>query len=198
MHPQWRALLTRFVLGAAVLAALGIGVASQLPKPSASSPTPTPTPTVLGEVPSTAQEKAVVSRVVDGDTIKIMEDGKESTVRLIGINTPETVDPQKPVECFGPAASDYTKNLLTGQTVFLDSDATQQDMDHYGRLLRYVYLPDGLFVNEKLVRDGYATEYTYDRPYRFRTEFLQAQAEAREADLGLWAACAATPDPLNT
>lgn len=129
---------------------------------------------------------SVVS-VVDGDTFKVSIDGKTETLRLIGINTPETVDPRKPVECFGKEASNKAKQLLTGQKVRLEADPTQDDRDIYGRLLRYAWLEDGIFFNKAMISEGYAYEYTYKLPYKYQSEFKQAQAEAENNKRGLWA-----------
>ncbi len=128
-----------------------------------------------------------VMKVVDGDTIDVDIDGKKESVRLIGINTPETVDPRKPVQCFGVEASDKAKETLNGKNVTLKADATQSNRDKYGRLLRYVYLEDGTNFNEMMVRDGYAYEYTYDVPYEYQAEFMAAQQEAKNEERGLWA-----------
>jgi micrococcal nuclease len=136
-----------------------------------------------------------VVRVVDGDTIAVEIDGANITVRLLGIDTPETVDPRKPVQCFGKEASDETKSLLTGKTVRLGFDSSQGTpcavgtCDAYGRTLAYVFLPDGTDINETLIAQGFAREYTYDRPYAYQAEFQEAEARAREAKLGLWRAC---------
>lgn len=86
-----------------------------------------------------------VSQVVDGNTIKVDLNGTIETIRLIGINTPETVDPRKPVECFGKEASDKAKALLSNTNVSLEADPTQGERDKYGRLLRYVFMEDGTF-----------------------------------------------------
>lgn len=128
---------------------------------------------------------AKVTRVVDGDTIQVDIDGDKFTVRLIGIDTPETVAPRKEVECFGKEASDFLKNLIDSKTVELVEDKTQGNTDRYGRLLRYVFL-DELNVNLKLVEQGYAYEYTFRSPYNFQTEFKNAQNEAMQNQLGLW------------
>jgi micrococcal nuclease len=130
---------------------------------------------------------AAVVRVVDGDTIVVKMNDKEETVRFIGINTPESVDPRKPVECFGKEASARMKELLKDGKVRLESDPSQAGADRYGRILRYVYLPDGTDINLKMIQDGYAFEYTYDIPYEKQTEFKKAQQEAMEAKRGLWA-----------
>lgn len=129
---------------------------------------------------------AEIVRIVDGDTIVVSLGGKEEKVRLIGVNTPETVDPRKPVECFGKEAKEYMKQLLSGKKIRLEADTTQQERDRYGRLLRYIFLENGLLVNQVLIRDGYAYEYTYDLPYKYQSEFKKAETDARNAGRGLW------------
>jgi len=128
-----------------------------------------------------------VVKVIDGDTINVNIGGITETIRLIGINTPETVDPRKPVECFGIEASNKAKELLTNKKVRLEADPTQGERDKYDRLLRYIWLEDGTFFNKKMISDGYAYEYTYDTPYKYQAEFKQAETEARLAKRGLWA-----------
>jgi len=127
-----------------------------------------------------------VTNVVDGDTIDVSIDGKVERLRLIGINTPETVDPRKPVECFGVEASQKAKSLLTGKKVYLENDITQGELDKYNRLLRYVFLEDGTSFNLMMIKEGYAYEYTYDIPYKYQTEFKNAQKEAMASKAGLW------------
>ncbi len=145
------------------------------------------TPTVA-EV-KIATNSAQVTKVVDGDTIKVSINGNEETVRLIGINTPETVDPRKPVECFGPQASEEAKKVLSGQSVTLESDPTQDARDKYGRLLDYVFLADGTNFDLFMIRQGFAREYTYKYPYKHQQEFKNAEALAKQEKLGLWSAC---------
>lgn len=128
-----------------------------------------------------------VVKVVDGDTIAILMNGKSVTLRLIGIDTPETVDPRKPVQCFGKAASDKAKELLAGKTVRLEFDASQGTLDKYGRTLAYVFLADGIFFNEYMIAAGYAHEYTYNLPYKYQVGFKEAEKRAREEKKGLWA-----------
>lgn len=130
-----------------------------------------------------------VVKVVDGDTIHVNINGIVEKIRLIGINTPETVDPRKPVECFGPEASSRAKDLLQSKQVYLEKDQSQQDRDRYGRLLRYVTTKDGLFYNKEIIRQGYANEYTYKYPYKYQQEFMQAESIARQEKLGLWGEC---------
>jgi micrococcal nuclease len=142
---------------------------------------------------------AAVVKVVDGDTVDVNLDGQEVTLRLIGINTPETVDPRRPVECFGREASAKAKELLDGQTVRLESDPSQGERDKYDRLLRYVWLPDGRLFNLEMVAQGYAYEYTYETPYKYQAEFKQAEQAARDSQAGLWApsTCAGEQRPAD-
>lgn len=128
-----------------------------------------------------------VVKVVDGDTIHVDIEGKNETVRLIGINTPETVDPRRPVECFGKQASDKAKEILSGRRVRIETDSSQDVRDKYGRLLGYIYRDDGLFLNKFMITEGYAYEYTYRLPYKYQTEFKAAQKSAEAAEKGLWA-----------
>ena len=144
------------------------------------SPNP-PASSILGE-----QSLAKVTSIVDGDTIKVQQNGVVNTVRLIGINTPETKDPRKEVECFGAEATLHLKNLIENKSVQLESDSTQGDTDRYGRLLRYVFLDDGTNINLKMIEDGYAYEYTYSKPYYYQNDFIEAEEYARENQLGFW------------
>lgn len=127
-----------------------------------------------------------VVKVVDGDTLDVEIDGKIERLRLIGIDTPETVDPRKEIQCFGIEASNKAKELLTGRYVSLESDETQGERDKYKRLLRYVILPDGTNFNKYMISEGYAHEYTYDEVYNYQAEFKQAETSARESGKGLW------------
>ena len=150
----------------------------------------TETASVISVLPksatSTDADLVPVTRVIDGDTIVVKVADVEEKVRFIGMDTPETVDPRKPVQCFGKEASDETKKLLTGQEVLLKSDPTQDNKDKYGRLLRYVYLSDGTFIDELLIKEGFAREYTYKIPYQFQKKFKADQASAKLSELGLW------------
>lgn len=125
-----------------------------------------------------------VIEVVDGDTIKVSDGSSEKTVRLIGIDTPETKDPRKPVQYYGKEASAFTKDLLELRHVNLQKDIS--DTDRYGRLLRYVYLGDGTLVNEKLLREGYARVSTFPPDVKFADLFVEAERDAREHRRGLW------------
>ena len=134
-----------------------------------------------------------VHRVVDGDTVVIIHNGKPTPVRLIGVDTPETVHPQKPVEVFGKEASAFTRNLLSGESVYFRFD--QEKTDKYGRLLAYLYrVPDGLFVNLEIVRQGYGHAYT-QYPFKHMELFRHYERQARQANKGLWNKQTSTEQP---
>lgn len=124
-----------------------------------------------------------VVRVIDGDTIEI-EGGER--VRYIGIDAPETVDPEKPVECFGKEATGKNKELVEGRTVRLEKDTTERDK--YNRLLRYIYIGNN-FINLELVRLGFARSATYPPDTKYQKEITAAQQEAEKSKSGLWTAC---------
>ncbi len=127
-----------------------------------------------------AQAGYAVERVVDGDTVILRDVG---SVRLIGVDTPETVDPREPVQHFGIEASAFLRSLLTGQTVRLEYDF--QRLDKYRRTLAYLYLADGTFVNREIIRQGFGHAYlTY--PFKYAEDFRAAEREARDAERGLW------------
>ena len=139
---------------------------------------------------------ATVERVVDGDTIVVRVSGRRERVRLLGIDTPESVKPNTPVQCFAKEASDRTKHLLpNGSPIRLVRDVEARDV--YQRLLAYVYrVSDGLFVNLALTRDGYASTLTYPPNVAHAGEFTEAVAAARKANRGLWARCGGPHAPL--
>ena len=132
---------------------------------------------MLLAAPATAQ---LVERVVDGDTIIVQGIGR---VRLIGVDTPETVHPNRPVEFFGKEASAFTRRMLEGKRVRLEYD--QERQDRYGRTLAYVYLADGTFANAEIIRRGYGHAYTRF-PFRHMESFRQFEREARSNRRGLW------------
>lgn len=125
-----------------------------------------------------------VERVIDGDTIIVRLDGRRERVRYIGINTPETHHPHMAVQPYGPEATEANRGLVAGGDVVLELDA--EPRDKYGRLLAYVYLPDGTFVNAVLVEEGYAQVMTVPPNVRHADEFRRLEREARAADRGLW------------
>lgn len=133
-----------------------------------------------------AGETASVVRVVDGDTIVVRIDGREERVRYIGINAPESVTPDRPVECFGREASAANAALVAGKQVRLERDIS--DRDRFGRLLRYVYV-DGTLVNAELVRQGYARAITIQPDTRESGRLRDLEREAQAAGRGLWSVC---------
>lgn len=169
----------------------GGGSSSSSSKPASTTtsaqavPVATPVPTPKAEEKNLCSGKtsctATVDKVIDGDTITL-DTGEK--VRYIGIDTPETVDPKRPVGCFGKEASDKNKELVEGKEVKLKKDVSEKDK--YGRLLRYVYVNDSL-INDLLVRDGYAYSYSYPPDIAKQDQFREAQREARESKRGLWA-----------
>lgn len=158
-----------------------------LPGPASGTPTnPTATPR-----PDLAP--ATVTRVVDGDTIVVEISGREYKLRYIGINTPEVVDPRRPVECFGQEARDYNEELVLGRTVGLEKDLSETD--EFGRLLRYVWIGDEM-VNATLVREGYAQASAYPPDVKYQDLLSSLQSEAAGEGRGLWGAvCQATSSP---
>jgi endonuclease YncB( thermonuclease family) len=129
-----------------------------------------------------------VNHFVDGDTIAINMNGSIETIRMIGIDTPETHKPNKPIQCYGPEAAAFTKKLIGGQSVRLKADSQDTNRDRYGRLLRYVYLPDGRIVESELIKSGYGFAYTLF-PFEKKDEFTADMKAAQAAHKGLWTAC---------
>jgi micrococcal nuclease len=146
------------------------------------------TPTLLVAPPG----MYTVVRVDDGDTIVVDMAGTEEKIRFIGLDTPETQDPRKPVQCYGQAASAQAKSLIGNGPVRLESDPLSSNRDRYNRLLRYVYLSDGQLVNLAMIEQGYGFAYL-SFPFTKSDEFAAAQTTAREQNRGLWSSC--TPQP---
>jgi micrococcal nuclease len=137
-----------------------------------------------------------VVRVVDGDTVDLLIDGKNTRVRLIGVDTPETVDPRKPVEEYGKEASRFTTNLLLGEDVWVEQEP-DNTVDKYGRSLYYLYrAPDGLFVNLEIVRQGYGHAYTI-YPFKYMELFRYYEKKASDNGKGLWAASTGANDTIK-
>ena len=183
-----RGLSPRRLVGAAV-ALFAVTLALGLPGcgRTASGPPVQPSGAAPGEAASLpAGLDTEVERVVDGDTLVVAGGHR---VRLIGVDTPETKDPRKPVQCFGEQASAYVSSLLReGEAVRLVGDVEERDV--YGRTLAYVYrLVDGLFVNAALVREGYAHVLTIPPNVAHADEFVALARDAREAGRGLWSSC---------
>ncbi len=138
--------------------------------------------------PKMPSDVASVIKVIDGDTIILRLQGAIETVRLIGVDTPETVHPTKPVECFGPEASAFTHSVLKPKTqVRVQRDVEARD--RYQRLLVYLYLIDGTFVNQELLRLGFARTMNIAPNTVFATNFASIETAARKNQIGLWLKC---------
>jgi micrococcal nuclease len=173
--PVWAVLIVALVVGAQYFGWL----------PTSSSTVEQTTQTATSSQPGTY----AIDHFVDGDTIAIKMNGKTESVRMIGVDTPETHKPNTPVQCYGPAAAAYTKQLIGTGRVRLESDSQSTNRDRYDRLLRYVYLPDGRLLEAELIKNGYGFAYT-QFPFSKSDEFTQFQADAKAANKGLWGNCA--------
>jgi micrococcal nuclease len=180
------------LLALALVAIFTIALVQAVLEPEApvAAPTraPTPVAAVLDEYPQMPQglERGLIVNVVDGDTADVEVRGQRERLRLIGLDTPETVAPRRPVECFGREASARAHELLEGQSIFLEADPTQGERDRYNRLLRYIWLPDGRLFNLEMIASGYGHEYTFNAPYKYQAQFREAQQRAETQALGLW------------
>ena len=143
--------------------------------------------TLLRPSPASSVESAEVSRIVDGDTIKVILGSRSETIRYIGIDTPETKHPNTPIECFGPEASLFNQKLVSGKRVLLEKDTTNRDRD--GRLLRYVWVEGVGLVNQILVENGYAQVSSFPPDVKYESILLSAESVAQENKTGLWSAC---------
>ncbi len=168
-----------------VTVVLGLSACSLSTAPN-SSPTIQGTPTKSGPAIG-GSETVTVQRVVDGDTFIALEGTHRFRVRLIGVDTPETVKPGAPIGCFGPEASAYAHMTLTGKQVRLVYDVDRYD--RYRRVLAYVYLGK-TFFNLELVQRGYAVVETVPPNVAHVDDFVEAQRAARASRAGLWLACA--------
>ncbi len=151
-------------------------------------------PTQVRTFTPDSRESALVTRVIDGDTVEVSLNGKSQTVRYIGIDTPETKHPSKPIECFGPEASQFNEELVAGKQVLLEEDIT--DRDRYGRLLRYVWLEEVGLVNQILVENGYARVSTYPPDVKYEPLLIAAESLAQADGIGRWSACS-EPSPSH-
>ena len=133
-------------------------------------------------LPELNQSYHNVINVVDGDTIDVNINGETKRIRLIGIDAPEMSEN----ECYNNESFEKIKELLLNKKVSLEVDSTQDDKDKYNRLLRYVFLEDGTNLNLYMIKNGYAVEYTYNKPYKYQLEFKEAQALAKSETKGLW------------
>ena len=188
------------VLVGAIGIGIGLGVAFLIPSlkdPDTAEANQASVSTALKDDSATSSDEELVEdeseeefydviKVVDGDTIAISLRGKSETIRLIGIDTPETVDSRVAVQCFGKEATAKLKSVI-GKRVSIEKDEEEGERDKYGRLLAYIYTEEGLFLNKYMIEQGFAFEYMYDDPYKYQKEFKAAQASAKAAKKGLWA-----------
>ncbi|MBI4088398.1 thermonuclease family protein [Candidatus Kaiserbacteria bacterium] len=176
-----------FALALAAAGAGAVRVADYAITPVATDSPQAATTTATSRTPEAAPDTYPVVEVVDGDTIDVHMNGETTRLRLVGMDTPEVVDPRKVVQCFGKEASAEGHRLLEGQWVRLEYDAVAGTFDKYGRTLAYVFRADGLFYNEYMIANGFAHEYTYSgQKYTYQAQFKAAQKAAEEALLGFW------------
>lgn len=172
--------LLRLWLLATVCVALGISAHAETEAVEPNAPPAYPRPDFTESV------AYPVAGVIDGDTVTLWIDGERVRVRMVGVDTPETVHPQRPVEAYGREASRFTANLLLGEAVYLQYPEGQSNTDHYGRTLAFLFrAPDGLFVNLEIVRQGYGHAETR-WPHQYLDLFRHYQQTARESQRGLW------------
>ena len=168
----------------------------------AEEPTTPPKPTRSTPPPQQPRDKPqrkplvryLVTRVIDGDTVELAKGGG-TTVRIIGIDTPETVHPSEPVECGGPEASAAASRLLTGKHVRLVYDPSQGRVDTYGRTLGYLLVPGLGDFGLAMLRRGHAAEYTYDSAYTMQSQYIRAESRAQRLGAGVWDACGGVDTP---
>lgn len=131
-----------------------------------------------------------VLRVIDGDTIQVLIDGKPVMVRLLGIDTPETSTKRTGYkECYGKEATEYAKSLLIGKTVRIEVDATQDSKDKYGRMLAHVFFSWGRYYQEESIKNGYGFRYVYKKPTKYDSRLKVAENFAKKNNLGVWKWC---------
>jgi endonuclease YncB( thermonuclease family) len=151
------------------------------------------TPQALPPIPVTPVEATEVVRVeasllkvVDGDTLTVMLNGVETKLRLIGIDTPELASATQSEQCYASQAKQRLQQITQGKKLLLEKDPTQGEVDKYGRSLVYLFLPDSVNINLQLINEGYAREYTYNKPYKYKQDFLAAELRAKNLQIGVW------------
>jgi micrococcal nuclease len=181
----WRQLSRTPMVRSGIILVLSLAATVSLAWPRPFPATQTPVPNLVAPDLARLQECALV-RVIDGDTIVVADNGTSTTIRLIGVDTPEVLDPRKPVQVYGVEAGRFLRNLLVGETVYLEDSEGPSILDKYGRRLCYVYrAPDGLFVNAEIVRQGYGHAYT-TYPFKYLEAFRALEQRARDLQKGLW------------
>ena len=130
-----------------------------------------------------------VVKVTDGDTINVMVDGAKVKIRIIGIDTPETVSTSDPIQCFGPESSAYAEKIFEDSSVFLEYDDSQGLLDKYDRTLAHVWTEDKTLYAAEAIRNGFGREYTYSADYEYKGMYLENQSKAKASSSGLWGTC---------
>ena len=175
--------MTKWIIGVIAALAIALGVAA----PAQAYPT----------MPPGVQGPFTVTKVVDGDTIWVDNNGQRLKIRMIGLDIPETLDPREPVQCFGVEASAQAKTILGGQSVYLETDPSQDTVDRFGRTLAYVWTASGRLFNLDMITDGCAFEYTYDLPYRYQADFKAAVRFSAISEQAMVAMVRASGCPLT-
>ena len=172
--------LPLFVIGIfLILLSFSINLKTNTQSTQSVKPSNTP---ISSFVPSIKPESQVsVTKVIDGDTVDVLVNGQKDTIRLIGINSPETG------ECFNREATDKAKEILISKSIILEADFSQDNKDKYNRLLRYIILSDGTNFGEFMIKNGFAKEYTYKTAYKYQSLYKKAQEEAKSGKRGIWA-----------
>jgi endonuclease YncB( thermonuclease family) len=178
--------LIGFILFLALVVGL-ILLLNKLYKDSITKETAEVSEQILSVNDSSLREKVIVTDIIDGDTIKVNTQSGEERIRLIGIDTPE----MSPKECFAQEATDKLESLILNKEIWLEDDKTQANRDRYQRLLRYIYLDQTIddSINEFLIKEGYAYQYTYNKMYKYQEDFREAEEYAQDNKLGLWVNC---------
>lgn len=182
---KYRNLIIAIVAGLLLLLANSFGL--NLPERVVTDVVEDRVDALLSENPESFSQLAV-REVIDGDTIVVSYEGKDITVRVLGIDTPEVQNSPQGLECYGNEASLRAKELLGGAVVDLETDNTQATYDVYDRLLAYVSV-DNMDYGEQMIREGYAREYTYKVPYQRQSDYRSTEAAAKENFIGLWGEC---------
>lgn len=171
--------------------------AAATPIPPTAAATPAPAPAEPTAAPA-AYRDATVTNVVNGELVEVSLPGGAARVRLIGIDAPEVVGPGELFQCYGAEATSRAVELLAGQSVRLELDASQGERDAAGNLLAYVWLQDGSMYNARVIAEGFALERSGPAAYRYQGQFKNAEQQARSQQIGLWqpGACG-TPTPAQ-
>ncbi|MFT5850038.1 MAG: micrococcal nuclease [Patiriisocius sp.] len=184
--------LIKVIVVAGIVALLGY-IGLDIPKEYIEDAVDTQFESVVVEKPGVTlqafSESYEVVSVIDGDTVQLLIDGQKETIRVLGIDTPETQYSSRGAECYSAEASEYARVLLEDAVVRIATDSTQDATDKYDRILAYIELEDGTDFGELMLRDGYAEEFTFNIPYKNQSLYRATEKTAREEGMGLWSEC---------